>query len=792
MSSNFLNEIYENWVFSLHDSIKTNLLIAGIGRAVFLLAFLVNYFTLIYGKARMNEEFKSARKMSWKEWLWFIGKEIIFIFIGFVHVILAAAVATYSFMAAGMNFRDCGTRSKLKINHVLSMVVAIFLQYIVPILAIVATGYMTVLNTDENAVDYLVGVSIGAALYCTRVLVSLVVKHHQEQPTMERAMVALKTQVKKKLPRSVKVVLVCLLVVVPFVFFLVVDNFAGVRYWTESISTEDSVTLATDVYRLKSASKPQPVILIRTPYRKGSLYNEENEFIMDLLMNGYTVVYQDVRGRYASSGGFIPFKDERSDAIETIQWILAQQWCDGNITSFGGSALAINQYCYADEPTGAVKFQSITAGTPDVYESLVFTGGAFRKSLIETWGFTMYRDNTPRRENEYEKMVNWYNDHRLLNDSWDSMSLSLNNRFANVNTCALHVGGWYDIMSQGILDGFTGYNTKGGSGATGRQRLIMDPVGHGYFGALSPLFNGATTLIFPAANTSQHDNWENEMRDAVVKGTPINWNDSCVAYYLMGDVNDPNVNANKYKYSDQWPVPHVNRSFYMHGNHSLSEDVPLVNANHSFMYDPRNPVLTKGGNNLVDYAFLEEDALGLPIVDKKTGEMRTQQLVGIGPYDQAVAGNLDRDDVLVYKSPTLGIPFSAVGRMEVKLWIASNCTDTAFSAMVMDAYPNGSVYNILDGLSVMRFRDGLDHEAPSLSPGAPYQVTIDLWSTAYQFNAGHQIWLAISSSNYPRFERHPNNSDPLDNHPSNFNIANNSILTGGVYNSCLILPELIE
>jgi predicted acyl esterase len=91
----------------------------------------------------------------------------------------------------------------------------------------------------------------------------------------------------------------------------------------------------------------------------------------------------------------------------------------------------------------------------------------------------------------------------------------------------------------------------------------------------------------------------------------------------------------------------------------------------------------------------------------------------------------------------------------------------------------------------MRYRDGFDHEAGDLHDGEYYRITVDLTSTAWQFNTGHRIKVAISSSNYPRFERHPNNNLALTNHPSNFNIANNTVLCGtGIHNASIVLPTV--
>jgi predicted acyl esterase len=68
-----------------------------------------------------------------------------------------------------------------------------------------------------------------------------------------------------------------------------------------------------------------------------------------------------------------------------------------------------------------------------------------------------------------------------------------------------------------------------------------------------------------------------------------------------------------------------------------------------------------------------------------------------------------------------------------------------------------------------------------------YEVKIDLWPTAYIFNQGHRLRLAVSSSNYPRFTATPNNGWPLAEEGPIY-IANNTILMGGSLESRVTLP----
>ena len=46
-----------------------------------------------------------------------------------------------------------------------------------------------------------------------------------------------------------------------------------------------------------------------------------------------------------------------------------------------------------------------------------------------------------------------------------------------------------------------------------------------------------------------------------------------------------------------------------------------------------------------------------------------------------------------------------------------------------------------------------------MTPGSIYQLEIDLCATSIIFNQEHRIRLAISSSNYPRFDANPNTGE---------------------------------
>lgn len=68
----------------------------------------------------------------------------------------------------------------------------------------------------------------------------------------------------------------------------------------------------------------------------------------------------------------------------------------------------------------------------------------------------------------------------------------------------MHIGGYYDIFAQGTIDAFVGYQTRGGRGARGRQKLLMGPWAHGV------LQTRVGELQFPNADQPPctfHDPW---------------------------------------------------------------------------------------------------------------------------------------------------------------------------------------------------------------------------------------------------------------------------------------------
>jgi len=513
-----------------------------------------------------------------------------------------------------------------------------------------------------------------------------------------------------------------------------------------TVFADDGTPLATDVY-LPLGSGAHPVILIRTPYGKDGF----QEVCIVLALLRYACVAQDTRGRGDSGGVDTVFRDDADDGRTTIRWVSEQPWCDGNIGMFGGSAFGITQYLPAPGADPALRSIAPVVATPDLYHHAFLQGGAIREVLATNW-----LDGQGSGDFFDEVLY-----HRLKDAWWDPLEVLEN--VGSVHAAGLHVGGWYDIFGQGTLDGFMALQDRGGSGAAGRQRLIMGPWTHGGLftnsaGALFyPLnaFRDPITLLVPWYDATLRDD------PSEIDGWPV------ATIYLMGAVGERDAPGNRWLDLDRWPPPAFSRKFYLSAGGGLGMQPPR-SGEAILVSDPSDPVPTLGGANLHPNVQVGGRAMG------------------DGPQDQRPIE--DRPDVLTFTTTALAQPVTVVGPVRAKLWVVPDTLDLDLAVRLTDVYPDGRSMLVLDGVQRARMRCGNDTEC-LLTPGVPVQITVELWSTALVFNAGHRIRVAVSGSNWPRFEINPNNGADL-NIKSMPVVARPRLLFGSERPSRIELPVL--
>jgi predicted acyl esterase len=480
----------------------------------------------------------------------------------------------------------------------------------------------------------------------------------------------------------------------------------------EMVPMRDGVRLATDVYALASRG-PLPVVLVRTPYNKNGLAGAAQGAVQ----LGYAVVVQDARGRFASEGDNLPFNVDDQDGYDTLQWIAKQTWCNGKIGTYGGSALGIAQLQLAGTGATELVCQHITVGGPSIYQDVVYSGGVFRKALVEDW---------LRASAFSPKALEVWTRHYAYDAYWEQRDST--RRYAEVNVPAVHIGGYFDIFARGTIDAFLGYQTKGGPKARGRQKLLMGPWTH------AVLTDKAGDLVFPHAK-SPPNNVQDQLRwwEYYLKGISNGMAElPAVTYYVMGDVTDTNAPGNAWRTADQWPpVATQPEHWYFHADRTLSSVGPVGSETMTYVYDPKNPVPTVGGYELT---------------------------IPAGPKDQRPIET--RQDVLVFTTAPLSSPVEVIGSPHVQLLVSSDARDTDFLARLCDVYPDGRSFNICEGIIRARYRNSFAEEN-LLVPGKAYQLKIDLWPTSIVFNKGHRLRVHITSSSAPGYDPNPNTGEPL-------------------------------
>ncbi|MHB8996963.1 MAG: CocE/NonD family hydrolase [Armatimonadota bacterium] len=489
---------------------------------------------------------------------------------------------------------------------------------------------------------------------------------------------------------------------------------------TVGIPTRDGASLSTDLYLPAGYQQGDrvPVIFVCTPYDK-SRPSSADYWRDTFVNNGYAFAYQDMRGHYASAsaGRGAPRHD---DGYDTIEWLAAQPWCTGKVGMLGYSHLGAAQY-EASVTTPPHLACALPAQAPANYYTDPLFPPALRKADYETILRGVFSARTVQ-------LIN-----RRIRSQQD-------NRLDNFNVPMLHSGGWYDFYKEGTIEMFRALQEHGGPGARGKQKLLIGPWGHGVlqekdYGQPLELPGGMT---YPA--NARHD-WPKEIWlpwfDYWLKDKPTGiMEQPAVQYYLMGATDDADAPGNEWVNADTFPPPSMPTTYYAHADGTLTTEAPAAaNAVRTYQYDPKNPVPTVGRVHA-----------RLPVN---------------GPLDQRPVE--DRPDVLVFATPPLSEPLKLVGQLRVRLWGASDRTDTDFTAKLTDVYPGGHSMIFADGIVRARYRNTFLREE-LLIPGQVYEFNLDLGYIALILAPGHRLRLALSSSNFDRFDLNPNTGQPYGDH----------------------------
>lgn len=521
---------------------------------------------------------------------------------------------------------------------------------------------------------------------------------------------------------------------------------------------------------------PAPVILIRTPYPPESAVRYEID-TLDLAKRRFVLVVVSARGTGASEGTFEPWFHDAMDGADTIQWCAEQRWSSGRIASLGSSYVAHTQLFAAGSGHPALRAMALRVVPGDPYD-VTYSNGAMNLGSSLFWALGMASAEIARRHargedvaaaqmewlstmrqfpqilrtmpltdipvlDEYFPIWRAWLEHPVPDEYWEQRMIAVRPSVPSIT-----VAGWHDIFLNGGLREFAKEPRHLAS------RLIIGPWSHAasssalgdidYGYDASPQAVGLDTELIAFVATHLSD-------EAMTDEGPA------VKAFLTG--------ANRWAEFDTWPPTGADDLCLYLGPGTLTTTASLDDESWSeFKYDPRDPVPTLGGAILTT-----------------VGDSARMS----GSIDQRDLD--DRADIVRFLTNSLVADLEVVGPVRLVLHAATSAVDTDWTARLIDVHPDGTAYNLTDGIVRAQFRDPAHPQL--LRPGTPHEFVVDLGAIGHVFRQGHRVRLDVSSSNFPRYDRNPGTGETsLTAHESNAVIGDQTIFHDGIRPSRLFLP----
>ena len=618
-------------------------------------------------------------------------------------------------------------------------------------------------------------------------------------------------------------------------------EYAVLRLTDVMVPMRDGVRLATDVYLPARPDAPDqridtpcPAILIRTPYNKIGSFETGEYFAR----RGYAVAVQDCRGRYRSEGTFDFLVQEAEDGYDAVEWAGTQPWSDGQVGMMGTSYLGWTQTAAAVMNPPHLAALVVNQSGTNAFSSSVRHNGAMELRFL-AWAFmgaatgteamadptvraalenvraSQWLDALPWTEGQtplahapsYEKWALELYRNGDYSEYWEQPGFNFAKHWDNhADVPTLFSGAWYDSYTRATIENYVGLSKR----LKSPVHLLLGPWTHGglsvdltfsgnvEFGERGPVA-GNLARNFNHLHLRWFDRWLKKLDNGVDQEGPVH-------YFVMGGEPVRRTPEGRLYRGGHWrqaadfPLQEARETaYYLTSGGGLSTEQPAEGCSTSFLFDPRNPVPTVGGNIS---SLSEVYPVPPEIAGKITYEQRWGLIVNVGGQDQKEppgsprAGQPlnSRPDVISFQTEPLEAPVEVVGPLKAVLYVSSSVPDTDFTIKLVDVvppspgFPQGYELNLSDSIFRCRYRNSFSTPEP-MEPGEIYQIEIPMYGTGTIFGAGHRIRVDISSSNYPRFDVNPNTGEPIGRH-THMQTALNTVHLGGEHASHIVLPVM--
>jgi len=589
----------------------------------------------------------------------------------------------------------------------------------------------------------------------------------------------------------------------------------GAQCFQAMVPMRDGVALNTFVFLPPGGGPRFPVILQRTPYgitspQGDDVANPAKGWLPDpaaplngpilrgwqeICARGYAAVYQDCRGRYGSEGEDHVYGDDAEDGFDTLEWIASEPWSNQQVGLSGSSAAATTALAAASQRHPTVKAFFTQVGGSSIYNDVVYEGQSIEMERLWLWvannipGLSpshreavMARtglaagdldavtrsardryaslDSARHQRPPYIDSADWlhlpltgypdfsiwqpYLDEIISHPTPDAFRARHNFR-ASIDVPGFHVTSWFDIFLTSVIAAFLEISER-----VGDQRLWVGPNAH-YFVYQSQFWSRDPYFEW-------FDHWLRGESTAIMAEPAVYYSPRC----WVADTD--NYVADDWRHAEHWPPSGVAADrLYLHGDGSLADGPGADDRPRSFVYDPRHPIPSLGGRNMLITAGARD-------------QRPVQALANYG---------------LMYTGAPLEEDLTIAGPVEVTVHMHSDCPDTDIIAKLIDVHPDGRSTLLMDGVCRVMYRDGTPTPQP-LTPDEVVEVTVGLGHIHHTFEPGHRVQVDITASNFPRRVRNTNSGHPVlaADTEDDIRVATNVVHHGKDHPSFLTVPVL--
>jgi putative CocE/NonD family hydrolase len=492
----------------------------------------------------------------------------------------------------------------------------------------------------------------------------------------------------------------------------------------------DGVVLLADIYHPVGVDDA-PTLLERTPYGRVAIASMSGPAFA---ARGYRYVLQACRGT-DGSGGTHSYFAEAADGRATADWIAEQAWFDGRLGSFGASYMGFTQWALASTRPPHLKAMAVALSTSERSFSW-YPGGSLALEVIIPWDLGALQFNRPagkglvddvtpeaveRRMSELRAAFSvlplgdvlrriagedlpLFQDQLAHSGPHDPYWAAVDFReaLAGWDVPTLLVDGWHDYPLPGVCEDFRRLRAAGCP-----VRLRIGAGGH---------LGGGGEGGMTDAPLDWFDTYLLERPDLATTPLP----DRPVTVHVQGE-------GGTWRDLHDWPPPtSVATTWYLHPEGRLSTDPPRSPSEPSrYRYDPADPTPSVGGIGMLTGGSVDNRALEA------------------------------RPDVLVFTSDELETPLELLGPVSAALHVNSTLDHTDFYVRVCDVHPDGSSFNICDGLQ--RFEPAtIDRSADGT-----FQVEVRVWPAGHRLAQGHRLRVQVASGAHPVYARNLGTGEPF-------------------------------